>query len=109
MSKLKDSYSSHAASLSETPASLQAISDEFPSLVEALVGIRGEDKLWELPPCTIMIFLEGDRVKFCLNPKSGPRVAFGTVDDLSKGLSALEKSLSEGNYEWKARGGRRFS
>lgn len=104
MSKLVSSYRQHLDSQTQDGPQIAALREEFPSMVEAMKGVTDEAGAWVVWPCTVMLFLEGDALKFCLNPKSGNRVAFGTVPDASKGLSGVDEAIREGNFEWKARG-----
>lgn len=104
MSKLAESYRSHVQSATQDGPQVQALRDEYPLVVEAMRGVVGDETTPTLWPCTVMLFLEGDQLKFCLNPKSGNRVAFGSVADASKGLLGVEQALFDGHFEWKARG-----
>lgn len=104
MSKLVESYRAHVASQTEDGVQVAALREEFPAITEALKGVPSDvpgETVW---PCTLMLFLEGDTLKFCLNPKSGNRVAFGSVPDAAKGLHGVESAIVNGNFEWKARG-----
>lgn len=74
---------------------------EFPDLWAALQGDPGEDGKARMPPCTLMIFAEGGRLKFCLSPKQGNRVCFGVMSDPVKGLWSVQDALAEGKFEWK--------
>jgi hypothetical protein len=109
MSKLRSSYSQFVASQTADGPMTASLREEYPSLVEAFTGIRDDAGNWEVWPCTVMMFLEGDVLKFCLNPKSGNRVAFGSVSDASKGFSGIDQALRDGNFEWKPRGHRNRS
>ncbi len=77
--------------------------DEYPNLTQALIGARGPDNKLVIWPATLMLFLEGDQLKWCLSPKVGDKVAFGTVLDPSKGLTDVESALKLGKFEWKKR------
>jgi hypothetical protein len=104
MSKLVSSYRAHVDAKTQDGPQVMALRDEFPAIVEAMKGVCDEGGQQVVWPCTVMLFLEGDTLKFCLNPKSGSRVAFGSVLDASKGLHGVEQAISDGNFEWKARG-----
>lgn len=104
MSKFRESYvATERDKVREAPA-LVGLQTEFPTLADALLGAAGTDGGPAVPPCTLMLFVEADKVKFCLNPKYGDRIAFGTLTDPEKGLSGVEWELSEGRFEWKKRG-----
>lgn len=106
MSKLIAAYSSAGAKTGEDGPLVLALREEFPELVKALQGCKNLDGQCVMPPCTLMIFLEGDRLGFCISPKTGTKVAFGTVPDPSKGLAGIEHELAEGHFEWKQKRGR---
>lgn len=106
MSKLVTAYSSgHPAAGDETPF-LIALKEEYPELAAALKGTKNVEGQIVLPPCTLMLFLDGDRLGFCLSPKAGSRVAFGSVPDPAKGLAGVESELAAGHFEWKNKRGR---
>lgn len=101
MSKLVQSYSVTAAKSEEDNPCVLALRDEYPELTNALLGTKNVEGQCVLPPCTLMIFLNDGRLGFCLSPKSGSKVAFGTIPDPSKGLSCIEAEIAKGNFEWK--------
>jgi hypothetical protein len=81
---------------------------EYPSIAEVLNGVFVPDNQAEsVPPATIMLFAEEGRLKFCISPKTGPRIAFGCITDPAKGLGGLEDEIVLGRFEWKL--GRRAS
>jgi len=77
---------------------------EWPNLIEAFTGTVDADKRWLMGPCTVMLFVEGGKLKFCLSPKYTSRICFGVVTDPSKPFDSIESELTLGHYEWKARG-----
>jgi hypothetical protein len=109
MSKLVESYRRHVEAKTQDGPQVMSLRDEFPAIVEAMKGVTDATGAYVVWPCTVMLFLEGDTLKFCLNPKSGNRVAFGTVSDAGKGLHGVEQAIVDGNFEWKARGRRTSS
>lgn len=85
---------------------------EFPNLYSLLTGIDGDGagqasgaKDKGFPPATLMLFVEGGAMKWCASPKSGPRVAFGTIPEPLKGFWSIEDELAAGHFEWKVRRG----
>lgn len=103
MNSFVKSYFSQDGDGQRSSPEVQAILAEWPNLGEALLGGRDPDGKEAVPPITLMLFLEGDKLKFCLNPKWGAKVAFGTIPDASKGLEAVEAELAAGRFEWKKR------
>jgi hypothetical protein len=76
--------------------------ERFPMISQVFAGIYSDDgKVCQVPPASIVIFAEAGKLKFCLTPKHGNRVAFGTVEDPLAGLSGVEAALAGGSYEWK--------
>jgi len=106
MSKLIQSYSSANPASGEDTPFLAALREEYPELAQALRGTKNVDGQCVLPPCTLMLFLDGERIGFCLSPKAGQRVAFGSLPDPSKGLAGVEAEIAAGHFEWKNKRGR---
>lgn len=98
-------YVKRPASIAEPSRSeaFQFLSDSWPSVAWFLAG-RPADHA-DGPECagTVMFFFDSGTLKFCLSPKVGREVAFGTIDDPTKPFDSLEASLIEGKYEWKKR------
>lgn len=83
-----------------------ALSSEFreayPTLAAVLCGEReGEGAGSEAPRATLNLFEEGGKLKFCILPKEGNQIAFGTIPDPVKGFDAIEVELAAGRFEWK--------
>lgn len=81
--------------------------EQWPNMVQAFVGRKNELGHWEPGPATLMIFLEGDQMKFCLSPKYTTKVCFGCISDPSMILDSVEQALTTGKCEWKLRGGKK--
>lgn len=78
---------------------------EYPEMTQVLLGVkRAENDGASIPTASIILFLEGDAMKFCLKPKYGGNVAFGTLQDPVKGFQELERALRDGDFEWKKSG-----
>jgi len=101
MSSLHDSYRAALNGSTGLTADLEAFAAEFPHVWEIFRGIppTGDDP--GRPPATILIFAEGGRLKFCIKPKFGGLVAFGTVADASQGLLGVDQAIKDGDIEWK--------
>jgi len=76
---------------------------EYPNLIEAFTGIVDEDKRWKMGPSTLMLFVEGGKLKFCLSPKYTASICFGVVPDPTRAFDSIESELQKGHYEWKPR------
>lgn len=101
MSKLIQSYSTSVTKTDEDDPVTLALREDYPELTNALRGTKNVEGHCVMPPCTLMIFLNEGRLGWCLSPKSGSKVAFGTVTDPSKGLQCVESEIAKGNFEWK--------
>ncbi len=101
MSKLLQSYSVSATASSEDDPAVVAMREEFPELTKAMLGTKTVEGTCLMPPCTLMVFLNDGRLGWCLSPKTGSKVCFGTVPDPSKGMSCIEAEIVKGNFEWK--------
>ncbi len=82
---------------------LEDLASAFPMVASCLGGISGPTPEESLPSSTIMVFVDGGRVKFCLSPSEGPDVAFGVVHDPVLIWESISAELIEGNVEWKRR------
>jgi hypothetical protein len=80
----------------------QTVVDEFPALASVLGGVYSIDGLvCEVPPASVILFAELGKVKFCIHPRRGDKVAFGTLSRPEAGFSALNDEIEAGNFEWK--------
>ncbi len=79
--------------------------EQYPSLAEVYTGVYDSEGRCQMPPATLILFWEGDTLKFSLNPKAGTRVGFGGPVDFAKPFESVEKCLREGHFEFKNRKG----
>lgn len=81
--------------------------EELPNLSEAMAGVPGtKGTLWDVPPHSLTIWLEGSTAKFCLSAEGTDVKTFGTFADLAEGLPGVEKALETGRCETKRATGR---
>lgn len=104
MSSFVKSFISQDGGEQRLSPEISAFHDEFPELCDAMLGAKDPDGKQAIPPVTLMLFVEGDKVKFCLSPKYGDKIAFGTLVGAEKGLSGVEQAIKAGQFEWKKRG-----
>lgn len=83
-----------------------ALATRHPTLALAIQGTVGADASSTVPAITVMIFAEAGRLKFCLRPKWGSAVAFGTLPGISGVEEELEHALVHGELEWRSTRGR---
>lgn len=106
MSKYLDAVTARDGNGSLEHTDLAEFGESWPELTQAMVGVKGPDGKWLVGPATVMLFLEGGKMKFCLSPKYSSRICFGCVVDPSRALDSIEVALATEKCEWKARGGR---
>ncbi len=101
MSSYAESYSKGMQASAQNKLSIE-FEEQYPSIAQMFHGQMSPDGAQCLvPPASINLFVEGSQMKFCINPKTGNRVAFGCIPDPSKGFDALEVELAKGRFEWK--------
>lgn len=101
MSKIDDLYRQALNGPTGLSADLEAFSCEFPHVWQVFQGRPYTADDPGRPPATILLFAEGGKLKFCIKPKQGGLVAFGTVSDASRGLYGVDKAIADGDLEWK--------
>jgi len=102
MSGIDDLYRQATSGLTGMSPDLEAFASEFPNVWAIFVGTPPAPDNPGRPPATVLIFAEGGRLKFCIKPKWGGHVAFGTVADASQGLLGVDNAIRDGQLEWKA-------
>ncbi len=86
-----------------TPAAACTSSSDlamFPTLIEFLFSTRWEDGTSRLPG-TLLIFMDGGRLKACLSDRDQGLVAFVTGGSTSELLSASERLLDDEGADWR--------
>lgn len=102
MSSYASSYSVAIHESHDKATTTEEFRQEYPTLASVFEGVQGDGNGTPgVSAATISLFWEGGILKFCINPKIGNRVAFGSVRDPVKGLAALEAALCQGQFEWK--------
>lgn len=77
--------------------------ESYPAIAEVLSGAPAGEGMDAMYPHTVMIFVEGGRIKFCLNCSQSQAVGFGTIEDGSKPLEGIERAIAEDRIDWRAR------
>lgn len=80
--------------------------EAFPNLADAFQGLKGEDGKWIIGPATLLIFPEGENLKFCLSPKGVAWIVFGIVGDPYHVFESVDHALATGRCERKVRKGK---
>ena len=78
--------------------------EAWPNMAELLKGTFDTEKqVVDIPPMSIAIFVEADRMKFCITSQKAAKVAFGIVQDPSKPMDSIEAALASERFEWKVK------
>lgn len=101
MASVDDLYKQALNGSTGLSADLEAFAAEFPHVWDIFRGRPYSAEDPGRPPATILVFAEGGKLKFCIKPKQGGLVAFGTVEDASRGLHGVDKAIADGHVEWK--------
>lgn len=110
MSTYESSFATVSHDRVDAPTIPAGFIERYPELALLFGGrINAENGRIEIPAATLVLFFEGGRLKFCVKPRSGGRVAFGTVTDASEGLVGVEEAIRVGHFEWKVSGGQKRS
>ncbi len=56
---------------------------------------------WERPPLSLLLYLEGDQVKFCFSAKEFPMQLWGTVSSFKDIIENVEDALCKERCDWK--------
>ena len=76
--------------------------EEYPALSTVFSGVTAADgQTCAVPAATVNLWFEAGTLKFCIMPRYGNRIAFGTVEAPEKGFAGLEEALQRGRFEWK--------
>jgi metal-dependent amidase/aminoacylase/carboxypeptidase family protein len=79
------------------------LAESYPAIAWFLAGRPKDHPEGAECPGSLIIFLDSGKLKFCLSPKIGRDVAFGSVTDPTKPMDSIEASLVNGSIEWKKR------
>lgn len=77
--------------------------DAWPAIATFLAGRDASEDGGAECPGSLILFLEGDKLKCCLSPKVGRQVAFTVLDEPLDPFTSLEMQILAGNLDWKQR------
>ncbi len=76
--------------------------DELPAVSALLAGVASTDgKSLDSPAYTLMLWAEGDWIKFCFTAGEYEPKCWGSFQGLARGLSGVEKALQEDKCDWR--------
>lgn len=76
--------------------------DELPNVSVLMAGKIGKDqKTWESPPHSLILWLEGTLLKFCFRSDDDAPKLYGSTSGLPGGLAGIEQALKQENCDWR--------
>jgi hypothetical protein len=76
--------------------------DELPGLSALLAGVPGNPSgTWTVPPHKLLVWLEGDWVKFCIMCTDDDPKCWGSFQGLSSGFAGVERALQQDQCDWR--------
>jgi len=106
MSKVSESWGEAVSPAKQLAAVPEAFREAFPELTAVLLGSFDASGKCTFSASTVSLFWDTGRLKYCIQPKSGTKVAFGSCERPERGLEAVEASLAAGWFEWRESKGR---
>ena len=103
MSKLRERRTQLKENLSYGNSVWGKFEKEMPELARSLLGspkLAGHDAE---KPCTLMIWADGDKLKWSINCRDERWTAFGCFSDPLPNLEDVEAGLAQGKFELKER------
>lgn len=76
--------------------------DQYPLVSQLLAGkALPNGGGWELPPHKLLLWPEGDILKFLFTAGDEHPKCWGTSSGLAEGILGIEKALTDGDYDWR--------
>ncbi len=82
-------------------AVIEPLRDICPSVREILAGVIDTDGNEVVKPASITFFMDGNRLKFVIRPKSQGEVGWGVVSECRKPFESIELALAKDEIDWK--------
>jgi hypothetical protein len=80
-----------------------ALAESYPAIAWLLAGRSKEHAAGEMSACSIILFFDSGKLKFCATPRHGVECAFGSVTNVGDVLGSIEAFIVEGKLEWKTK------
>lgn len=103
MSKLRQRRSELRENLSLSNDCWAKLKEAYPEIALALLGKPKTATAPAEQPCTLMIWAEGDKLKWSVNCRNERWTAFGCFPDPVLNVEDVESHLKEGKFELKQR------
>lgn len=87
----------------EQSENIRYLKELYPGICQVLMGRTKEMRGGVFPASSIILSLDGDVLKFCVTPKYGAHVAFGTIQDVTDILTCLDVAIRTGKVDWRPR------
>lgn len=86
----------------EARVSTAADYEELPAVSQLLAGVAGNPgEAMVSPPHSLILWLEGDWVKFCITAGDFQPKCWGSFQGLARGLAGVEKALQDNHCDWR--------
>lgn len=83
-------------------AAVEPLRDICPSVREIFCGVLNDDGTELVKPASVTFFMDGNRLKFVIRPKSQGEVGWGIVSECRKPFESIELALAKGEVDWKS-------
>jgi len=101
MSAYSDRFLRQAEQLPLAYACIEPLRDICPSVREIFCGVSDDDGIEIVKSASITFFMDGNRLKFAIRPKSLGKVGWGVVSECRKPFESIELALAKDEIDWK--------
>ncbi len=102
MATYADRFKNADSQLPLAYAVIEPLRDICPSVREIFCGVVDDNGAELVKPASITFFMDGNRLKFAIRPKSHGEVGWGVVSECRKPFESIELALANGEVDWKA-------
>lgn len=82
-------------------AAVEPLRDLCPSVREVLCGVLDDDGTEIVKSASITFFMDGNRLKFAIRPKSLGKVGWGVISEVRKPFESIELAFANDEIDWK--------
>jgi len=101
MSAYSDRFLKREEQLPLAYAAIEPLRDICPSVREIFCGVCDDDGVEVVKSASITIFMDGNRLKFAIRPKSLGKVGWGVISECRKPFESIELALANDEVDWK--------
>ena len=82
-------------------AAVEPLRDICPNVREIFCGVVDDDGCEIVKSASITFWIDGNRLKFAIRPKSLGKVGWGVITDCRKPFESIELALAKDEIDWK--------